>query len=58
MQFQIDTQHDLREQQEHKERRKRGVDVLRELAAFMGVSEEVGDNGDDGTDTLEGDVPS
>lgn len=58
MQFQIDTQHDLREQQEHKERRKRGVDVLRELAAFMGMSEEVGDNSDDGSDALERDVPS
>lgn len=58
VQLQINTQNDLRSQQEHQDSRKRAVDVFGELATFVRVSEEVGQDGDDRSDDLEGDVPS
>ena len=58
MQLQINTQHDLRHQHEHQDSRKRAVDVLRELTTFVRVSEEIGQDGNDRSDDLEGDVPS
>jgi hypothetical protein len=42
MQLQIHAQHDLRDQHEHQPIRERGMEVLVELASFMGVTEEVG----------------
>lgn len=32
--------------------------ILAELAAFVGVAEEIAQDGDDGSDDLEGDVPA
>lgn len=58
MQLQIETQHDLGDEEEHQPVRERGVDVRAELAASVGVTEEVGHDGDDGSDDLNGDVPA
>lgn len=58
VQLEIEAQHDLRDQQEHQPVRERGVGILAELAALVGVAEEVGQDGDDGSDDLEGDVPA
>lgn len=58
MKLQIYPKHDLRGQQQHQDRRERAVDILGELAALVRVSKEVRHNGDNGTDNLEGDMPS
>lgn len=58
VQLQIDPQHDLGNQQEHQPVRKRSVSIRPELTALVRMAEEIGQDGDNGSDDLEGDVPA
>lgn len=58
MEFQIDAEDDLSDEHEHENRGEGGVNIRRELASAVGVAEEVADYGEDGTEGLEGNVPT
>ena len=58
VELQVDAHDDLGDQYEHNDRDEFGVDiVLGELAALMSVTQEVADDGKDGTGDLHGNVP-
>ncbi len=48
----------MSDEHEHENRGEGGVNVRRELASAVGVAEEVADYGEDGTEGLEGNVPT
>lgn len=58
VQLEIDAEDDLHHHHEHQCVRKGRVDVLRELAAFVSMSEEVCEHSDNRSDNLERDVPA
>lgn len=58
MQLEIYAQHDLENEHQHQRVGKRGVDVLGETSALMGVAHKVGQHGDNGTNDLDRNVPS
>ena len=58
MQLEVHTEYDLQEQHEHEGIRKGGMDVSGKLPALMGMAQEIGDNGDDGAEGLNRDVPA
>lgn len=58
MELEVEADDHLRHQHEHQGVCKGRVDVFRELAAFVGVAEEIGHHGDHGTDNLKRDMPS
>lgn len=57
VQFEVEAEDDLHDHHEHQDVRERVMGVLAELAAFMGVTEEIGDDGDTGRDNLKRNVP-
>lgn len=57
MQLEIHAEHDLHHHHEHQRISEGGMDVFGELATFMGVAEEVGDDCDDRSDNLKGHMP-
>lgn len=57
MQAQVCAQHHLGDQHEHQPIRKRGVDIGVELAAAVSVTEEVPDDSENDSQSLDGDVP-
>ncbi len=58
MQFKVDAYHNLCGQEEHQGIRERSVDIFRELAAFMRMTEKVCDDSNSGPDDLNRYVPS
>jgi hypothetical protein len=58
MQLEIATQHDLRHKTQHQPIRKLGMSIRPELTTLVRVAEEVGDDSDNGSDDLNGDVPA
>lgn len=58
MQPQIDSQHNLSNEHEHKPASERCVDIGRELATAVCVAEKVSDDGEDDAKCLERNMPS
>lgn len=58
MQLQIGTQGNLRDEDDHNPISKLAVRILRKLSPLMGVSEEVSDDGEGGSEDLDRDMPS
>ncbi len=58
VEFEINAEYDLSDEHEQKHRGEGGVNIRRELATAVGVTEEVAHYCEDGTEDLEGDMPS
>ena len=58
MEFKVDTKDDLGDEEEHEDGGEGGVNIRCELAAAMGVAEKVTQDGQEGAEGLEGDVPA
>lgn len=58
MEFEVDTEDDLDDKKEHEDGGEGGVNVGSELATFVGVAEEVAEDGEKGANGLERHVPA
>jgi hypothetical protein len=58
MQLEIETKRNLRNQQKHQPVRKLGMSIRSKLTTLVRMTEEIGDDSDNGTDDLERNVPA